>query len=348
MIQGQLGLVLTAGVDGVGTKTELAERTRFLQHTVNVQEQLRDHTGISKDVMAMCVDDLARDGIEPFGFYALYDTNSLKPEVAERVTDQLASGMVMGSLMAQVVFMGGESAELGDRVDGYGEFNYNLGGFAMGVGHQDRIITGEKVKPGDKIMALFGWEEKRGFRSNGMSLVRKVLAAEFGPEWYHAVDTQLMNDILTPSDIFTPTLVNMHGGYDIEREPKVADLHGIVHVTGGGIPGKLQRLLAVAGVGAVLDNPMAPIGAMRRLQEMSLRHNDLAAPDPDAYQSLNMGVEMMVVVPESEVGSVEKAAYVTQKRTKVMGEVVEKPGIEIKSKGVTHEGEWIRFVPKTA
>lgn len=346
-IQNQPGLILTAGVDGVGTKTELAERSQFLKYRVEVYERYRNHEGISQDVMAMCVEDLARDGVEPIGFYALYDTNTLKVDEAKEVTEQLARGMVTAAGIAQVVFMGGESAELGSRVGGYGPFNYNLGGFAIGIGHRDRILTGEKVEPGHKIVALRDKDPtKRGFRSNGMSLVRKVFEKEYGMEWHHAISSgeePLISAALCPSDIFTPALVDMHGGYDQNREAK-ADIRAIVHVTGGGIPGKLQRILGVTGFGAVIEDPYEPPHAMRTVQELSMHHNELATLDDSAYQSLNMGIEMMAITPDEDL--VKKVAEIHGKEAKIIGEIVPKSGIKLKSRGVTNEGQWIHFIPR--
>ncbi|MCA9332835.1 hypothetical protein KDA00_03095 [Candidatus Saccharibacteria bacterium] len=351
LIQGQYGLILTGGVDGAGTKPELAKRARYLQYVANIQEGFRDHTGVAQDVMAMCLDDLARDGVEPFGMFMLYDTSSLKPDEAKNVTKQLTNGVIYSSEFAKVVFLNGESAELGEAVGGYGDFNYNLGGFAIGMAHKDRIITGEEVKTGDSIMAIRTKDEEgRGFRSNGFSLVRKVLHEKYGMEWHHGVadeHPQLLNDALRPSHIFTPILVDMNGGYDVNRKQRV-ELSGVVHVTGGGIPGKLQRLLARTGKGAVIDNPFEPIDSMKLIQEMSMSYDDLATPDPSAYQSLNMGNEMLVILHPGQEDLAQKVAEEHDKEIEKIGEVVDLPGIELKSKGTTNEGEWIRFNPKAA
>jgi phosphoribosylformylglycinamidine cyclo-ligase len=251
-IQGKSGLILHGGVDGVGTKPELAERGDNRRTFIDSREERRNHGGIFEDLTAMVADDIARDGGEPVAIWTLFDASELTSIQAEDVAWQLGLGAVEACGKAKIVFSGGETAELGNRVSGYGPFNYNLGGFAIGVSHCSRVLTGEKVLPGDSIVAL----QEDGFRANGMSLVREVLAAEFGESW-HLENEDLARQALQPSKIYTPALVDMHGGYDLDREAQ-AELSAIVHVTGSGIPGKLQRKLAITGYGAVLEDLFDP------------------------------------------------------------------------------------------
>lgn len=357
VIQGKRGLILAGGVDGAGTKPELAERldeARPYTYKTTVEDADRDHAGIPHDVFAMCVDDLARDGVEPFGMFLLYDTSNLKKELAIDITKQLKAGAISASALANVVLLNGESAELGDRVGGHGDVNYNLGGMALGAAHKSRIMTGEKVKEKDVIYALRDKDPtKRGPRSNGFSLIRKVLTARYGEDWMKLLEDEkgqaFVQQLLVPSTIFAPTIVDMHGGYDLDRAPRVEDAHAFVHVTGGGIPGKLQRVLAVNGLGAVISEPFEPPQPMQEIQEMSLKvGGDLATNDPDAYQTLHEGNEYLVIAPESEEGNVVATADDHGKEAKPIGEIVAMPGIELKSQGVTNPGEWIRFEPKAA
>ncbi len=343
IIQGKKGLILHTSVDGVGTKPELAEQAserRAMARSMVVEEEFRDHGGIFIDVAAMVIEDLARDGIEPFGIATLFDTNTLSAEQAQEVVRQLCVGAVSVCRTANLVYVNGETAELGNRVDGYGDFNYNLGGFALGISHRDRILTGEKVQPGDKIVAL----REYGFRANGMSLVRKVLAAEFGPMW-HLEEEDIAGQALRPSTIYTPALVAMFGGYDGEPQ---AEVHAIAHITGGGIPGKLQRKLAVSGYGAVLDNLYHPPEIMSRVQEWSMKHaaKKLATPDASMYQSLNGGIGMLIITPDE--GPVLKTANNYGHEARVVGGIVKDSGIFLESRGTTNHGDWIKFIPRNA
>ncbi|MCA9324983.1 hypothetical protein KDA23_02880 [Candidatus Saccharibacteria bacterium] len=347
-IQGQFGLGLLSGVDGVGTKPEIAERAtearrRWLSD--EVEERGRDHRGISFDTTAMVTDDLARDGGEPIAIDLLFDASSLNHEDAEAITRELAAGAVEACMAAGVILQNGETAELGDRVGGYeGAFHYNLGGFVIGAVHRDRIITGADVRPGQRIVAI----QEDGFRANGISLVRKVLAAQFGSQW-HMTRPDLAASALTPSKIYSQAMVEMHGGYDLSREPG-AHVSAIAHITGGGIPGKLQRKLAASGHGAVLEDLFAPPPVMHDVQEWSMYHQslapskNLATPDTDLYQTLNGGNGLLVVTETADEVIAIAARHGIN--AKVAGEIVKDPGIELKSKGVTNFGEWIRYIPR--
>lgn len=338
------GLRLVGGVDGVGTKSELAERASHSHYThwIDVKEQNRDHEGIFHDAVAMVADDIARDGGEPVAIYTIFDANSFKPSYVEPIVQQLGKGAAEACRLANIVYPNGETAELGDRIGGYGDFNYNLGAFALGAIHKTRVIDGSTVEPGDKIVAL----REYGFRANGMSLVRKVLAAEYGPDW-HIDHEDIAREALERSLIYTPAFVEMHGGYDIDR-PAMAEVFAIAHVTGGGVPGKLQRKLAVSGHGAMLDNLFPPPEIMLSVQDLSLKHAELGLDTDDAnlYQSLNAGNGALIVTaePENVIQVAEKHGFEAQ----LAGEITPEPGIEIKSKGLTYSDEWIRFVPRGA
>ena len=115
----------------------------------------------------------------------------------------------------------------------------------------------------------------------------------------------------------------MFGGFD--RDPK-AEVHGVVHITGGGIPGKLGRILKPSGFGARLDNPFEPCGLMRYCQEKG------NVPDREAYRTWNMGQGMAVITPEPD--KVMKVAQEHGIESKVIGEVTKNPEIIIANKGL--------------
>jgi phosphoribosylformylglycinamidine cyclo-ligase len=343
LLQSKLGLDLVGGVDGVGTKPELAERAterRRMQSYVDVKEP-RDHTGIPADVIAMTADDLARDGAEPLAQFLLFDASTLSRDDARDITGQLAEGTIAACKDAEVVLLNGETAELGDRVGGYGnELHYSLGGTAIGVAHRSRILDGSAVRPGQAVVAF----REKGFRANGMSLVRKVLTAEFGPQW-HLEDEDLAAQALRPSKIYSAAFVALHGGYDIAREP-AAHVSAIVHVTGGGLPGKLQRKLGMTGHGAVLEDLFEPPVIMQRMQAWSMNHANkgLDTPDGSMYQTWNGGNGALVVTEDPDRVIAAAAQFGVDGRH--AGEIVENPGIEVKSRGVTHTDQWIRFIPR--
>ena len=219
--------MLCLGFDGVGTKAEIAER-------------VGKHDTLAFDLLAMVCDDAVIRGGEPVVAGSVLDLNSLAGEGGARldIIRQLAEGYVSAAADAGVAIINGEMAELGDRVGGYGGMNYNWCAGLVWLARKDRLITGTEVRAGDAVVGL----REEGFRSNGLSLVRKILGDAHGDMWHEEVrgDTTLGALVLRPSRIYSRALVDMFGG--VEGEPR-APIHAAAHITGGGLPGKLGRAL---------------------------------------------------------------------------------------------------------
>ena len=215
--------VLVSSTDGVGTKALIAQATgRF------------DTIGV--DLVAMCVDDIVCQGAEPLFFLDYIAVGKLDPDHIE----QLVEGVAHGCRQAGCALIGGEMAEHPGAMDP-GEFD--LVGFAVGVVERDRLITGEHVQRGDVLIGL----PSPGLRSNGYSLARKVLLESAGrdlqdPAWpgaHHSV----ADELLVPSVVYAPGIAELL---------RHVDVHAIAHITGGGIPGNLVRVLP-DGADAVVD-----------------------------------------------------------------------------------------------
>jgi phosphoribosylformylglycinamidine cyclo-ligase len=300
--------VLGMNFDGVGTKVEIAERTGR-------------HDTLAHDLLAMVCDDAAIRGAEPVVVGSILDCNRLSVEVVR----QLAAGMVEAARIARVAVINGEVAELGGRVQGYGEHAYNWGGAVVWVGRRDRIVTGDAIRAGDAIVAV----REPGFRSNGISLARRVFAARYGDGWHarpFGAGT-LGEAALAASIIYTPLMVALTGGYDGEARAVVS---GMAHVTGGGIPGKLGRLLRRSGHGAVLDDLFEPGEVVRECQAAG------AIPDAEAYRTWNMGQGLLIVAPAAE--PVLEVAAAGGFEARVAGRITTAPVIEIASRGTETPG----------
>jgi len=305
------GTLMNIGFDGVGTKMELAER-------------VNDHRTIAYDLFAMVCDDAVVRGAEPILIGSILDVNSLgsgENTFIEQVK-QLAEGYINAARDANVAIVNGEVAELGNRVGGYGDFNYNWGASVVWFANRDRLFTGKEVREGDALVGL----RETGFRSNGLSLVRKIMQKHHGDEWHRVpwkVGTDsLANLALTPSKIYTAAVVDMFGGYN--GEPKV-DVHGVAHITGGGVPGKLGRMLKPSGLGAVINEPFEPSEFMLYTQALG------NVSDEEAYKTWNMGQGMIVASPDSE--RVIDIARNYGIEAKQVGYVTEDPSVRIKNKG---------------
>ncbi len=303
------GTKTNVGFDGVGTKIELAER-------------LHKHDTVAYDLFAMVCDDAVLRGGEPVAVGSILDVNSLGNEDESYIefVKQLAIGYINAAREAGVAVVNGEIAELGARVKGYGSFNYNWGAGVVWYGHQSRLLSGKEIQVGDKLVGLY----EEGFRSNGNSLVRKIMEKVHGPLWHDLPSkegNQILGDlVLTPSRIYTKAIVDMNGGYDLDRKPK-AIIHGLSHITGGGIPGKLGRVLKPSGYGAEIDNPLEPSEFVRYVQALGY------VSDYEAYKTWGMGPGMIVITPTPD--QVMEVAHSHNIESKVIGHIRKEPGIKI-------------------
>jgi len=168
-------LCFNMGFDGVGTKVEISER-------------MDDHSVVAHDLFAMVCDDTVVRGAEPIAIGSILDVRQLEDNKHTRqAVRQLATGYVDAAKAAGVVVVNGEVAELGDRIGGYGEFNYNWGAAIIWIAHRQHLLTGHQMEPGDSIIGLTEY----GFRSNGITDVRIAMLEKYGPEWQNEVVKEL-------------------------------------------------------------------------------------------------------------------------------------------------------------
>ncbi len=253
--------VLVSATDGVGTKALVAQAAGQFE-TIGI------------DLVAMCVDDIVCQGAEPLFFLDYIAVGKLDPDHIE----QLVEGVAEGCRTAKCALVGGEMAEHPGAMDP-GEFD--LVGFAVGVAERDLLIDGQRIRPGDSVIGL----PSPGLRSNGYSLARKILLEVAGrglgePAWPGAKHS-LADELLLPSVIYAPAIAELL---------RVVPVHGIAHVTGGGLAGNLSRVLP-SGCDAVVD-PGA--WEVPRIFTEIQRLGDVA--DDEMRKVFNMGIGMVVVV----------------------------------------------------
>jgi len=305
---------MNIGFDGVGTKMELGER-------------IEKHDTVAFDLLAMVCDDAVVRGAEPVLVGSILDVKSLGEKGVSYIefVKQLAIGYINAAKAANVAIVNGEVAELGARVNGYGPFNYNWGAGVVWFARKNRMFTGREIKPGDSLVGLL----EEGFRSNGLSLLRKIMQNSYGDEWHNeTLDGKNLAELaLHPSKIYSAAVVDMFGGFDGEPKAKV---NGVAHITGGGVPGKLGRVLKPSGLGADIDNPYKPCDLMLHCQFQG------NVPDDEAYRTWNMGQGMIIITPEPE--KVMEIAHQHSIGSKVIGKVTEQPKIRIKSQGYFDKG----------
>jgi phosphoribosylformylglycinamidine cyclo-ligase len=302
---GALKLGITS--DGIGTKIELAER-------------VGDYSTLGWDLTAMVADDLAANGIEPTHLTNILDVDRLD----ERVVDELLKGLARATSESGIAIAGGEIAELGSRIGGWGPgMHFNWCATAVGLLPAGVApVDGSSITAGDAVVSI----KERGFRSNGFSLVRKVMAEAFGERWHEASYDRARRwgeVLLTPSRVCAPLVVKVLGA-------GIA-LKGIANITGGGIPDKLGRVLRARQVGATLDSLFEPLEPMRALQEAG------RVDDAHAYRMWNMGNAMLLVLAPADVERVVQIAGQAGFEAQRAGTISAEPVIRIRGAPATIE-----------
>ncbi|MEX1177531.1 MAG: phosphoribosylformylglycinamidine cyclo-ligase [Nitriliruptor sp.] len=281
--------VLVSGTDGVGTKVDLARRLGRL-----------DTVGI--DLVAMVVDDLVVPGAEPLFFNDYVSVGRLDPD---RVAD-LVRGIADGCATAGCALVGGETAEHPGLL---GPDEFDLAGFGVGVVERDAILGPDRVRPGDAIVAM----ASSGLHSNGYSLVRRIVdGLDLGE--HHGLDRPLGEVLLTPTRIYALDVLHLIAEVEV---------HALCHVTGGGLPGNLPRVLP-EGLGATVDT------RTWRWPEVFtwLAERGPVATD-EMWRTFNCGVGMVAVVPAARADDAVTALTDRDVPAWVAGEVTEGSGVEL-------------------
>lgn len=257
--------VLVSGTDGVGTKLKIA-----------FEADKHDTVGI--DLVAMCVNDILTLGAEPLFFLDYFATGKLDAERAS----QVIKGIVEGCRQSGCALIGGETAELPGF---YKKNEYDLAGFAVGVVDKKEIIDGSSIKEGDVLIGV----ASSGLHSNGFSLVRKVLF-DIGKlkldQYIPELNCILADELLKPTEIYVKAY------FALKDKVKVK---GMAHITGGGIPGNLSRILP-QNITAVVDKNSWSVPAIFQLIK-----NIGKISESEMFKVFNMGIGYIFVVEQSEI-----------------------------------------------
>lgn len=275
--------VLVSGTDGVGTKLRVAMT-------------LDRHDTIGIDLVAMCVNDLVVAGAEPLFFLDYYATGKLDVDTAAAVV----KGIGAGCEQAGCALVGGETAEMPGMYEGE---DYDLAGFCVGVVEKDGIIDGSKVATGDVILGL----NSSGPHSNGYSLIRKIVDRAGVDLDADIEGTTLADALMAPTRIYVKPLLSLI------KESGV-DVHALSHITGGGLLENVPRVLPDNAVAAI------DVSTWQRPAIFSWLQREGNIDEREMYRTLNCGIGMVVVVPESQAD--QAVAYL-----QAQGEQVQRIGI---------------------
>jgi phosphoribosylformylglycinamidine cyclo-ligase len=286
---------LVMGDDGTGTKMEIAEK-------------MKKFDTIGADLLAMVADDAICLGAEVVSITNTLDTN----KVHKKTIGKLLQGLAKICAKEQIIIAGGEIAELGKTVN---SMVWNA--TALGIVDKKKIITGNKIKSGDIIIAL----KENGLRSNGFSLARKILADNFGKDYCNKLfGTKKWGELLlTPSRVYHSAILELIGRFG--QKSKV-EVRGICHVTGGGIPGNLPRILP-KGLGANLTNLWKPNAWVKEL----IRFGKVS--DTEAREVWNLGNGMLIIVSPKDIDKTLEILRKNKVPARIAGEVTKNGKIEI-------------------
>ncbi len=256
--------VLLASTDGVGTKLKIA--------------QLMDkHDTVGIDLVAMCVNDLICQGARPLFFLDYIALGKLVPEHIEKVV----AGIADGCKMSGCALIGGETAEMPGM---YGEDDYDLAGFSIGIADKKKIVSGQDVKAGDLLVGI----SSSGIHSNGFSFIRKIFLEEYKYDLDKHIDDlgmSLGDAMLTPTKIYVKLALDALAKHNIKA---------IAHITGGGLVENIVRVIP-KGLGLDIDTKSWDKPAIFKMIEAfdTIEKREL-------HKSFNMGVGLVMIVDKDE------------------------------------------------
>jgi phosphoribosylformylglycinamidine cyclo-ligase len=279
-----------SGTDGVGTKLKVAFATG-------------EHGTIGQDLVAMCVNDIVTTGARPLFFLDYFATGKLTLEVAEAVIKGIANACKESGC----ALLGGETAELPGM---YADGEYDLAGFAVGVVGRSKLVDGKSVAAGDVVIGL----PSSGIHSNGYSLARKVLlekaALGFDAKPAELGGKTLGEALLVPTRLYAKSVMAVVGAG--------VKVHAMSHITGGGLPGNLPRVLP-DGLGVKIDT----MWARSPLFDLIAKLGPVDATE--MRRTFNDGVGFVFVVPAAEKDAALAALASAGEAPFVMGSVVAVP-----------------------
>ncbi|MCR1643893.1 phosphoribosylformylglycinamidine cyclo-ligase [Clostridioides difficile] len=302
--------VLLASTDGVGTKLKIAQ-------------MMDKHDTVGIDLVAMCVNDLICQGAKPLFFLDYIALGKLVPEHIEKIVGGIADGCKMSGC----ALIGGETAEMPGM---YGEDDYDLAGFSVGIADKEKIVSGNNVKSGDVLVGI----SSSGVHSNGFSFIRKIFLETYNYKMEQYVEELGMTvgeALLTPTKIYVKLVLDVLAKHDIKA---------IAHITGGGLIENITRVIP-KGLGLDINKK-----SWEKPPIFKMIEGFNAVDERELHKSFNMGIGLVLIVDKENADDVvnfinnrenDNAAYVDKKYSElledkayIIGEVVDShEGVEL-------------------
>nr|WP_315020566.1 phosphoribosylformylglycinamidine cyclo-ligase [uncultured Aminipila sp.] len=285
--------VLVSGTDGVGTKLKIA----FL---------MDKHDTVGIDCVAMCVNDVLCQGAKPLFFLDYIATGKVQ---AEKIAE-IVKGIADGCYQSGSALVGGETAEMPDF---YQDGEYDMAGFSVGVVDRNKMITGANITKGNKVIGI----ASSGIHSNGYSLVRKVFFDKMQmkvTDYVEELGMTLGEALLTPTKIYANACNSVLSKHQA---------NGIIHITGGGFFENIPRIIP-KGLGVKIN-----VGTWEVPAIFSYIKQCGSIEQVDMFSTYNMGVGMMMIVPESEAEAVVETLRTAGETADIIGEIIEGEGVTL-------------------
>ncbi len=284
--------VLVSSTDGVGTKLKIAFK-------------MDKHDTIGIDLVAMCVNDIVVQGAKPLFFLDYLAMGCLDDVKAAKIIE----GIVDGCIQANCALIGGETAEMPGM---YGGGEYDLSGFSVGIVDNDKIIDGSEIRNGNKLIGI----ASSGIHSNGFSLVRKICF----DKCKYDVDS-IIPDLKQPLGevLLTPTRIYCYSVLSLVRD---LPIHGLAHITGGGIDENIIRIIPQACKVLVEKNSWEIPPVFHFLQKAG------SVSDFEMHRTFNNGIGMIAVVPEESAQDVIDRLGAMDEKAFIIGEIASREGSE--------------------
>lgn len=302
--------VLLASTDGVGTKLKIAQ-------------MMDKHDTVGIDLVAMCVNDLICQGAKPLFFLDYIALGKLIPEHIEKIVGGIADGCKMSGC----ALIGGETAEMPGM---YGDDDYDLAGFSVGIADKEKIVSGNSVKSGDVLVGI----SSSGVHSNGFSFIRKIFLETYNYKMEQYVEELGMTvgeALLTPTKIYVKLALDVLAKHDIKA---------IAHITGGGLIENITRVIP-KGLGLDINKK-----SWEKPPIFKMIEGFNTVDERELHKSFNMGIGLVLIVNKEDANNVvdfinnrenDNAAYVDKKYSElledkayIIGEVVDShEGVEL-------------------
>ncbi len=278
--------VLISSIDGVGTKLKVAIK-------------MQKHDTIGEDLVNHCVNDILTSGARPLFFLDYLSLGEVTPEIVK----EIVKGIVRGCKRANCALIGGETAEMTDL---YQPGDFDLAGTIVGIVEKSKIIDGSNIQTGDKLIGL----KSNGLHTNGYTLARKILFEK------HKLDVNFFHIQLNQT--IGEALLEVHRNYFHLVNPiiKNYDIHGLAHITGGGIYGNTKRVVSKS-LKLIIDwESWDRPSVFNVIQDMG------GVPEHDMRRTFNLGIGFVIITSEKNVKNIRNDLKNAGEESVVIGGII--------------------------